>query len=111
MRERESARFVPRRSVTVAFNGHQNPTAYGVVANLSQGGACVWTDALLDVGQNLTLSLSFAREPLPVPVAGQVVWAAPPSSSGSPGRRCGLRWDHLAGPEDARLMEMIAASA
>ena len=109
MRERVSARFVPRRSVTVAFEGGQHPTAYGVVANLSQGGACVWTDARLDAGEHVRLSMSFAREPLPVPAEGQVVWSGPMASSR--GHRCGLRWDDTPGPDGERLRQMIAASA
>ena len=108
MRERASARFVPRRSVTVAFEGGENPTAYGVVANLSESGACVWTDARLETGEHVRLSLSFAREPLPVPAEGQVVWSGPVANS--KGRRCGLRWDDTLGTEGQRLRQMIAAS-
>jgi len=109
MRERASARFVPRRSVTVAFESRHNPTAYGVIANLSEGGACIWTDARLDVGQHLLLSLSFAREPVPVPAEGRVVWTGPITNT--PGKRCGLRWDAPPGPDGERLRQMIAASA
>src|SRR5688572_3418695 len=98
MLERANARFVPRRSVTVAFNGPDNPTAYAVVANLSDGGACVWTDARLVVGKHLKLALSFAGEPRTLPVEGRVAWAA--AANGTPGRRCGLQWDHSPGPED-----------
>ena len=108
MRERTSTRFVPRRSVTVAFEGRDNPTAYGVVANISDGGACVWTDARLEVGQELALSLSFAREPWPVPAGGRVVWTAP--LTGSSGRRCGVQWE-MGGVEGQLLRQMIAASS
>jgi Tfp pilus assembly protein PilZ len=107
MRERASARFVPRRSITVAFEGRENPIAYGVVANVSEGGACVWTDARLDVGQELALSLSFAREPRAVPAECRVVWTAP--LTGSTGRRCGLEWETHGG-EGELLRRMIAAS-
>ena len=109
MLERGSTRFVPRRSVTVAFESRQNPTAYGVVANLSKGGACVWTDARVEVGQHLRLALSFAREPVPVPTEGRVVWTGP--SNSTPGRRCGLEWETGPGPDSEHLQEMIAASA
>jgi Tfp pilus assembly protein PilZ len=107
--ERESTRFVPRRSVTVTFENRQNPTAYGVVANLSEGGACVWTDARVEVGQRLRLALSFAREPVAVPTEGRVVWTAPVLST--PGRRCGLAWELAPGQDADRLLEMIGASA
>jgi Tfp pilus assembly protein PilZ len=109
MLERASARFVPRRSVTVAFENPQSPTAYGVVANLSHGGACVWTDARVDVGQLLRLSLSFAREAPPVPTQGRVVWTGPIGNT--PGHRCGLAWEDEGGPDRERLRRMIAASA
>ena len=108
MRERGSARFVPSRSVTVAFEGRDNPIAYGVVANLSEGGACLWTDARLQVGQQLALLLSFAREPRSVPAAGLVVWTAP--VTGTPGRRCGLKWEST-GDEGQLLRLMIGASS
>jgi Tfp pilus assembly protein PilZ len=109
MLDRDSHRFVPSRSVTVAFESRQNPTAYGVVANLSQGGACVWTDAKVEAGQHLRLSLTFAREPIPVPIEGRVVWTGPITNT--PGRRCGLEWEGPGGPDRDRLQEMIVASA
>ncbi len=109
MLERANARFVPRRSVTIAFENRENPTAYGVVANLSESGACVWTDARIDVGQHLLLQLSFAREPLPVPAEGRVVWTGPITNT--PGRRCGLKWEAAPGPDGDRLRQMIVASA
>jgi Tfp pilus assembly protein PilZ len=109
MLERESARFIPRRSVTVAFENRHSPTAYGVVANLSRGGACVWTDARIDVGQHVKVALSFAREAMPVPTPCRVVWTGP--TTGTPGRRCGLEWEGQPGPERDRLRKMIDASA
>ena len=106
---RGTSRFVPRGSVTVAFENQRNPTGYGVVANLSRGGACVWTDAGVEVGQELSLSLSFAYDTIPVPTEGRVVWIAP--LNGHAGRCCGVQWKSL--PEDGRerLQEMIDASA
>jgi hypothetical protein len=109
MPERESLRFVPRRSVTVTFEGPA-PTRYGLISNISEGGACVWTDAALEVGQRLALSLSFARGLLPVPAEGRVIWTGPESSD--PGRRYGLQWARIDGqPLEARLRELIAACA
>ena len=106
MPERESFRFVPRRSVTVAFEG-TTPTHYGLISNISEGGACVWTDAALEVGQRVALSLSFARGPLPVPAEGRVIWNGPESGTG---RRYGLQWARIDGqPLEAQLRELIAA--
>jgi hypothetical protein len=110
MPERESLRFVPRRSVTVTFEGPAK-TRYGLISNIGEGGACVWTDAALEVGQRLALSLSLARGLLPVPAEGRVIWIGPEGTAG-PGRRYGLQWARIEGqPLDARLRELIAACA
>ena len=106
---RGTSRFVPRGSVTVALETRIHPTAYGVVANLSRGGACVWTDAGVEVGQELSLSLSFAYDTLPVPTEGLVVWTAP--LNGHAGRCCGVQWKSLPDEDRERLHEMIDASA
>jgi Tfp pilus assembly protein PilZ len=108
MRERANARFVPSRSVTVAFEGRDSARAYGVVANLSEGGACVWTDARLEEGQQVTLSVSFARASRPVPTEARVVWTGPEVSTGA--RRYGVRWDAET-PEAPHLRRLISESA
>jgi len=108
MRERGNARFVPTRSVTVAFEARDKPRAYGVVANLSDGGACLWTDASLEAGQRVSLAVSFARESHPVPAEARVVWTSPEKGSG--GRRYGVQWDKEA-PEARNLRRLISESA
>jgi Tfp pilus assembly protein PilZ len=108
MRERASARFVPRRSVTVAFEGRDRPRAYGVVANLSEGGACVWSDAHLVPGEQVTLAVSFARASRPVPTAARVVWTGPGSKPGA--NRYGVEWDD-ATPELQQLRKLISESS
>jgi Tfp pilus assembly protein PilZ len=108
MRERANARFVPSRSVTVAFEGRDKPRAYGVVANLSEGGACVWTDASLDAGQQVTLAVSFARASRPVPAEARVVWTGPSTGSGT--RRYGVQWDTETS-ETLHLRRLISESA
>jgi Tfp pilus assembly protein PilZ len=105
---RGTSRFVPRGSVTVAFENGKSAVAYGVIANLSRGGACVWTNAGVEVGQEVALSLSFACDTLPIPTEGRVVWTAP--LNGHSGRSCGVQWKGH--PRDhERLQEMIDASA
>jgi Tfp pilus assembly protein PilZ len=108
MRERANTRFVPSRSVTVAFEAQDKPRAYGVVANLSDGGACVWTDARLDAGQQVRLAVSFARASRPVPADARVVWTGPETGSGT--RRYGVQWDAEA-PEALHLRRLISESA
>ena len=106
---RGTSRFVPRGSVTVAIENRRNPTGYGVVANLSRGGACVWTNAGVVVGQEVSLSLSFACDTLPVPTEGRVVWTAP--LRGHDGHSCGVQWNSEPSQDRERLHEMIDASA
>jgi len=107
MRERAKARFVPRRSVTVAFEGQGNSRSYGVVANLSESGACVWSDAPLKAGQRITLAVSFARASRPVPAQGRIVWTGPGSRPGA--NRYGVEWDP-ATPEAEHLRRLISES-
>jgi hypothetical protein len=108
MRERANARFVPSRSVTVVFESRDNTRAYGVVANLSEGGACVWSDAHLKAGERVRIAVSFARASRPVPADAQVVWTGPGSKPGA--SRYGVQWDPET-PEAAHLRRLISESA
>jgi hypothetical protein len=108
MRERANTRFVPNRSVTVVFEGRDNTRAYGVVANISDGGACVWSDAHLKAGERVKLAVSFARASRPVPTGAQVVWTGPGSKPGA--SRYGVRWDSET-PETDDLRRLISESA
>lgn len=109
MTERSSVRFVLSRPVRVAIESQPHGTAYGVVADISEGGACIWTEAPLAVGQSVELALNFPRDAHPVAAQGRVVWADGPPSVASP--RCGLRWAAADSPEAReRLRRLIAAS-
>lgn len=105
MRERPD-RVVPQRAITVAIEYPQQGRAYGVVANISVGGACVLTDARLPLGESLDLELSFFREPEVVPAAGRIVWISGNRDAGA--LRYGLEW---AGSEDERLKILIEQAA
>ena len=110
MRERAAVRVVPRSAVTVAIENPAYPMAYGVVANISDVGACVWTNGAFAIGENLVLRLSFPREPQPLQAAGRVVWEdALRDEKGA--LRLGLQWSHATGPAHARLSQMIAATS
>jgi len=78
--------------MTVAFEESGQPVAYGAVANLSEGGACVWTAAHFDVGQELSLRLSGAREPQPLESRGRVIWESAEAEEGREAHRYGLQW-------------------
>ena len=101
MRER-SHRIRPQKAITVAIETPRHDRSYGVVANISTGGACVLTDASLAVGESLRIELSFFREPETVPATGHIVWAAGNRDAGAV--RYGLQWDDA---EDARLRSLI----
>jgi c-di-GMP-binding flagellar brake protein YcgR len=102
MRERV-VRIVPHEAITVAIENSGRGRSYGVVANISEGGACVLTDASFPVGESLQLELSFFREPQVVPATARIVW-----SSGNPeigALRYGLQW--LPASEGHRLKTLI----
>lgn len=91
---RLTARIVPPSPITVAIEDDGgSAVAYGVVADISGSGACVWTDAALAVGTNLVFRISFAQPPDVHEVIGVVVWSeavADPDSRGT--RSAGVEW-------------------
>src|SRR5436190_23000931 len=102
MRER-TRRIVPQKAITVAMEGLRPGRSYGVIANISAGGACVLTDARIALGESLALELSFFREPQVVSAAGRVVWTSGTRESGA--LRYGLEWMPEAGED--RLRDLI----
>ena len=108
MRERV-VRIVPRNPITVALQEASTPFAYGVVANISEGGACIWTDASLEPGRDISLRLSFPRGSQPLDAEGVVVWVKPRGDERS--RRYGLQWRDRSAARLERLKTVIAASA
>jgi hypothetical protein len=64
-----------------------------VIADISGGGACVWTDAALTVGRTLSFRISFPEPPDVHELVGVVVWAEPPPESEGRGtHRSGIEW-------------------
>jgi Tfp pilus assembly protein PilZ len=107
MQKRGAVRIVPTNPVTVAIETQGYPTAYGVVANISEAGACFWTNGSFGVGEKLVLRLSFSREPQPFQAAGQIVWSGG-SEKGT--LRYGVQWAHTSGPQHSRLRRLIGRS-
>jgi len=103
MRERGTVRVNPRTPVTVAIDRDVR-RHFGVVANISESGACIWTDGSFGVGDNIGLQLSFGHAEEPFPVAGRVVWSKPAAGDA---HRYGLQWLPLPRPEVGRLRELI----
>ena len=78
MRQRGAVRIVPRSPITVAIQDGGFPYAYGVVANISEAGACIWTERRpRSPGRALSLRLSFPRRSQPLDAEGVVVWGEP----------------------------------
>jgi Tfp pilus assembly protein PilZ len=93
--------------MTVAFEDSGEPVAYGAVANLSESGACVWTAELFNVGEELSLRLSGAREPQPLQAPALVVWGAEDAGVAERAHRYGLKWVALP-PEYRSLLRRLA---
>jgi Tfp pilus assembly protein PilZ len=108
MDKRTSVRFVPRRTVTALLEDQDLvPVALARVADISEGGVCLWTDADLHAGDLLILQLSFPEELRPFQAAGRVVWIRPQGAGG----QCGVAWAATAGPQHARLSILIRRSS
>jgi hypothetical protein len=101
MSERRGPRFTPRAAVTAAIEEFDRPLSFGVVSNISDGGACICTDGLFPVGDNVTVQLSFRGEEQPVPMEGYVVWCG---TDPGPSFRYGLQWIR---PAASRLQRLI----
>jgi PilZ domain len=91
---RQRARIVPPNPITVGFDDENGlPLGYGVIANVSDAGGCIWTDGRLEPGARLSLRVSFAQPPEVHHVAAMVVWADESQAHpGGPIHRYGLRW-------------------
>ncbi len=106
MRERGALRLIPRRPVPVEILTIDSVTAPGMLANISDLGACVWTQSAFSTGDVVVLRLAFSGETQPFQAAGRVVWSDRPSAAGSL-YRCALRWAHYDGPHYDALRRLI----
>ena len=107
MSERASIRVNPRVPVRVEMGRPGQPTALGVVSNISDHGACVITDGEFPIGESLVLHLVFSPEEQPFQAAGRIVWIRPGGDT-SGAQRYGLQWAHRMGPQHERLRELIS---
>jgi hypothetical protein len=77
----------------VAIEHAGEPAVYGVVADISGSGACVWTDTALAVGETLSFRVSFAGSPDVHELVGVVVWTESCRESEDGGAcRSGVEW-------------------
>jgi hypothetical protein len=101
---------VPRQSATVAVYRGEQQVGYGILANVSEVGACIVTDTLMTPGTDLRLKLSFYREARLFETVARVVWSdeAPPSDQSYAGLRLhGLRFTVTSTLERSRLLAIL----
>lgn len=60
--------------MTVALYDGEFPTAYGVVSNISEAGACVVTDKSLENGRLFRIKISFSRIAQVFEIEARIVW-------------------------------------
>jgi hypothetical protein len=91
---RLTPRIVPNSPITVAIqDDYGQPVAYGVIADVSGSGSCVWSDSPLTVGMTLTFRVSFAQPAEVHELIGVVVWSELANEAEGRGSfRSGVEW-------------------
>jgi hypothetical protein len=109
---RRQPRVVPAFPLSLAIRDSRGLcVGYGVVANVSQGGACVWTDGLLTGGGRLSFTLSFSHSDEVHEIEGTVVWEGHGEVMGDmPAHRVGVAWEG-AGPACKERLRSLARDA
>jgi PilZ domain len=74
-RTRKAQRFAPTQPVTVAILDDGIPVSYGIVANISESGACFQTNVVPNHG-HVSLLMSFYEGEY-LQTSGRVVWSDP----------------------------------
>ncbi len=103
-------RLMPRQSATVAVYRGDQQVGYGIVANVSEAGACIVTDTLMPPGTDLRLKLSFYQQPKLFETIARVIWSRDASASdrGFAGLRLhGLRFTVTSTLERSRLLAIL----
>ena len=108
MVERSALRVAPHSPVTISVRTEGGLLAFGVVANISPRGACLFGDIGFEPGTPLQFTLSFPREGQPVEAPGRVVWVHPQEAGQM---RCGLAFETLPDGEAARLATLVGKVA
>jgi len=104
---RQTARVVPPHPITVAIQEDSGaPFAFGVIADISETGACVWTDADLVVGATLAYRISFANPSDVQKAVGVVVWSEKAHHDSLGTRRSGVAWVHATRQCHRRLFDL-----
>jgi hypothetical protein len=82
---------------------------YGVIANVSRAGACVWTDGTVPTGARLSFRLSFCQPAEVHEVEGVVIWErATEGPREPPSHRFGVEWQEAPPACEERLQAMVS---
>ncbi len=110
MRERRSRRCVPRLPIGVRLLVDGYLVAHGELADLSIGGASLWTTEGFRSGDTLEFHFEVEDPRLrSFRTTAKVIWSRQAMSAD--GRmRFGIRWAHLASAEETRLKQLIASA-
>jgi len=107
---REWPRLAPQQAVTVAVYELNQPVAYGVVSNVSEGGACMVTDQHFAFGKSVDLKISFYRRTELFEAAAQIVWVKALAAPAGEARCHGLRFNALSDMDRHFLREVLHSS-
>ena len=109
---RNSKRYLPRHSVTVAVLDDNFPIAYGVVQDISEAGICFVTNSPLSKDREFTLKMSFYREGL-LAAGGRIVWseASEQKPADDEGQRHGVQFTQLNDRERQELQKILFSSS
>jgi hypothetical protein len=81
---------------------------YGVIANVSPSGACVWTNGRFSTGVEFKFHLSFSYPPEVHEVTGVIVWeGSGEANRDTPARRCGVEWRETPPGCAERIRELV----
>ena len=105
---RKQSRFQPTESVTVAFMEDDTPLAFGVVKNISEGGACIITDLPLLEDSWLNVRMSFFRYGL-LKAGARSVWSKQIAvkDTGVTETHCGIQFTALDAADQRKLREIL----
>lgn len=108
---RHGPRIVAPTPIRVGIDDENGlPLGYGIIPNVSEAGACVWTNSHLEPAARLVLRIRFGHNPAEVcEIAARVVWMREEHDplGGAPMRRFGLQWQDSSSAHVPRLLHLV----
>ena len=110
--KRATLRFRPIKAITVAVESDDGlPAGFGIVADISEGGACLVSDVSLPVGANVTLLMAFPDNRIPFSTPGKLCWVRKDLGSQWMLVRYGIQFELEPWRDSDRLKSLIAEVA